>query len=97
MEILLQQIQPQTLLIVAVVVVLILMITSLLSEFKKKGKSELVVKELLECINCKYSIESEYEPGDFVSMVKGKCPQCNKGVLKVKAIYSVEKTFHENI
>ncbi|ABN69994.1 hypothetical protein Smar_0894 [Staphylothermus marinus F1] len=58
---------------------------------RKPKKPEYKTIEILECTKCGYKIEKEYEPGDFIGMIKGKCPKCNSP-MKIKAIYAVEKT-----
>ncbi|MEM0355530.1 MAG: hypothetical protein QXO78_02125 [Desulfurococcaceae archaeon] len=85
-----QQIDNNT--IIMIILFAILLIITVISEFRKRSRLvEYVTRELVECSICKYSYEEEYEPGDFISMIKGTCPKCGKGVLKIRAIYSVEK------
>ncbi|MEM4717732.1 MAG: hypothetical protein QXE81_03105 [Desulfurococcaceae archaeon] len=49
-----------------------------------------IVRESLKCTKCGLIVEREFEPGDFIGIIKGKCPTCG-GDLKVKSIYAVEK------
>jgi hypothetical protein len=41
-------------------------------------------------------VEKEFEPGDFIGMVKGKCPKCD-GPMIVKAIYDVAKKTEKDL
>lgn len=86
-----QIIDLETIILVIVISIIILLITTY-SELKKKPKKpEYETKELLECVKCKYRLTLDFEPGDFVSMYKNKCPKCGDR-MKIKAIYNVEKT-----
>lgn len=49
-----------------------------------------ITRELLVCTKCNYRVERDAEPGDFIGLLKGKCPSCG-GDLKITGIYAVEK------
>lgn len=57
---------------------------------RRPRRSIHVVRELLVCTKCNYRVEKDFEPGDFIGLIKGKCPSCN-GELKIKGIYAIEK------
>jgi len=75
-------------LIIAFIIIVIYLIYD--SYARKPRKRVQVVRELLVCTSCKFTVEKDFEPGDFIGMIKGKCPSCGSN-LKVKAIYAVEK------
>jgi hypothetical protein len=78
-----------SLFLVAIVILLIAYL--LIDTFTKKPKKkEYVTRELLKCVKCGFSVEKEFEPGDFIGLVKDKCPKCG-GDLRVEGVYSVEK------
>jgi len=56
---------------------------------KREESTKYVTRELLMCLNCNYRVEQDFEPGDFIGLVKGRCPNCG-GLMKIKAIFSVE-------
>jgi len=56
---------------------------------KREKESMYVTREVLMCLNCKYVIEKDFEPGDFIGLIKDTCPRCG-GKMKIKGIYSVE-------
>lgn len=87
----LQIIDLQTIVLVIILTIIILLITTYTELKKKPKKPEYETKELLECIKCKYRLIQDFEPGDFISMYKNKCPKCGE-LMKIKAIYNVEKT-----
>jgi len=79
------------LLVLLIVLTAATLLAMTLMELKKRPKKpEYETRELLECVNCKYRIEAPFEPGDFITMRKGKCPKCGTQ-LKIIAIYDVEK------
>jgi len=86
----------ETLIILIVTATIMLIILTYLEFRKKPKKPEYITKELLECIKCNYRLEQDFEPGDFISMYKRKCPRCG-GLMKIKAIYAVEKSFKHHI
>ncbi|MEM0002441.1 MAG: hypothetical protein QXS24_01520 [Desulfurococcaceae archaeon] len=76
--------------ILLVLLILIMIYLVYDSYIKKPRKKTYVVRELLTCTKCKFNVERDFEPGDFIGIIKGKCPSCG-GDLKLKAIYAVEK------
>lgn len=56
---------------------------------KREESTKYVTREVLICLNCNYKVEKDFEPGDFIGLVKGKCPRCGGG-MKIKGIFSVE-------
>ncbi|MEM4481153.1 MAG: hypothetical protein QXK88_02295 [Desulfurococcaceae archaeon] len=58
---------------------------------KRPRKTAYVVRELLVCMSCNYRVERDFEPGDFIGLIKGKCPSCG-GDLKLRGIYSIERS-----
>lgn len=82
----------ETLVLVIIISVITLLVITIIELRKHPKKPEYETLELLECTHCKYRVEQLFEPGDFISMYKGKCPKCN-APLKIKAIYSIEKSF----
>jgi len=78
--------------IVMILIVIALIIYMYLeSRPKKQQREEYVTRVLLQCLNCSYRLERDFEAGDFIGLEKGKCPKCG-GSLKVIGIYSVEKS-----
>lgn len=77
---------------VILLIALIIVISYLIydSYTRRPRRSIYIVRELLECTRCKLTIERESEPGDFIGLIKGKCPSCN-GDMKIKGIYAIEK------
>ncbi len=57
---------------------------------RKPKQPEYETKELLACTKCGYTVEQDFEPGDFIGMIKGRCPKCG-APMAVRAIYEVEK------
>ncbi len=82
----------ETIVLLITISVLTLLIMTLMELRKQPKKPEYETIELLECIQCRYRLERPFEPGDFISMYKGKCPKCGSP-LRIKAIYNVEKSF----
>jgi rRNA maturation endonuclease Nob1 len=77
--------------VILLVVMLILIIYMIYDMYSRRPRRKTYhVKETLICTKCKYVVEREFEPGDFIGLIKGKCPTCG-GDLKVKAIYAIEK------
>lgn len=77
--------------IVLIGVAVVILLISLYMEMKRKPrKPEYVTRELLECTKCRYRVERDFEPGDFISMYKDNCPKCGS-LMKVIAIYRVEE------
>jgi len=81
---------PSTVIAVILAIVLALLVTMVRELRRKPRKPEYETVELLECSKCGYKVELLFEPGDFISMNKGKCPKCNTP-LRITAIYNVEK------
>ncbi len=78
--------------IYTLIITTIVMVIYLYIELRKKPqKPEYDTKTLLKCPKCGYQIEKNYELGEFIGMIKGKCPKCNTP-MKIIAIYAVEKT-----
>ena len=78
--------------IYTLIITTIVMVIYLYMELRKKlQKPEYDTKTLLKCPKCGYQIEKNYELGEFIGMVKGKCSKCNTP-MKIIAIYVVEKT-----
>lgn len=76
----------------ALLVAFILIVLYMLYDtYKRRPKKTIqMVRESLKCIKCGLVVEKEFEPGDFIGLLKGKCPTCG-GDLKIHAIYSIEK------
>ncbi len=79
-----------TLMYTTLLVAIILTAYLFMETRKKPKKPEYITKELLVCTKCGYQLETEYEPGDFIGMIKHKCPKCG-APMKIKAIYAIEK------
>jgi len=75
--------------LVLLIIIIIYMIYDLYS--RRPKRSITYTRETLVCTKCGLNVERDFEPGDFIGLVKGKCPSCG-GNLKIKAIYSIEKT-----
>lgn len=74
--------------ILAFILFLALLLYMLLSNyFKKREDTSSTTKELLVCPNCNYSVEVDFEPGDFIGLIKGQCPRCSSK-MRIKGIYS---------
>ncbi|MCC6034565.1 MAG: hypothetical protein LM567_03595 [Desulfurococcaceae archaeon] len=56
---------------------------------RREKESTYVTREALICLNCRYVIEKDFEPGDFIGLIKDTCPRCG-GKMKIKGIYGVE-------
>lgn len=77
--------------IIAIVLFLIIVLYLVYESYSRRPrKTVYVVRELLVCVKCNYRVEKDFEPGDFIGLVKGKCPQCGED-LKLKGIYAVER------
>jgi len=76
---------------IAIIVLLLVIIIYMLYEvYARKPRRTLYhVRELLVCKRCSYRLERDFEPGDFIGLIKGKCPKCG-GELKLQGIYAVE-------
>lgn len=77
---------------ILLLVAIIIMVAYLIYESyrRRPRRTPLVVRELLVCTSCSYRVERDFEPGDFIGLIKGRCPSCG-GDLKLKGIYSVER------
>jgi len=75
--------------IIVLLTVTILFIQLLLETRKKPREPKTVTRTLLKCTSCGETIETNYEPGDFIGLIKGQCKKCNSP-LRVTAIYDVE-------
>ncbi|AFK50680.1 hypothetical protein TCELL_0255 [Thermogladius calderae 1633] len=80
---------PYTLFMIVLTVLLI--VYMYLETRKRPTRTEYVTRELLVCEGCGFQVERDFEPGDFIGLVKGKCPRCGRE-LKIKGIYSVDKS-----
>ncbi|MEM1642927.1 MAG: hypothetical protein QW369_05215 [Desulfurococcaceae archaeon] len=79
-----------TLIMIAVVVMVIATIVkTLLDVYRRPKEPVIVMKTLLKCIKCDYVKEVDYQQGDFIGLLKGKCPNCSSS-LKVRGIYAIE-------
>ncbi len=74
----------------AIIAAIGLAVYFLLETSRRPKEPETETKELLKCIKCGYTIEKEYSVGDFIGLVKDKCPKCGSP-LKIIAIYDVVK------
>lgn len=75
----------------AVIISLVLVLIQLWIESRKKPlEKEYATKTLLKCIKCGYTLERDFEPGDFITMIKYKCPKCGNP-MRIEAIYAIEK------
>jgi rRNA maturation endonuclease Nob1 len=74
-----------------IILVIILIVYMFMETKRKPARIEYVTRELLVCYSCGFQVERDHEPGDFIGLVKGKCPRCG-GDLKIKGIYSVDKS-----
>ncbi len=77
-----------TLLLVLVAIALVAQLL-LESRAKKKREPKYATKTLLKCTKCGYTIETDYEPGDFVGLIKRRCPKCGEPMI-VYGIYDIE-------
>lgn len=84
-------IDADTILYTALIGAVVMAIYLYIETRRKPRKPEYKTVELLECTKCKYKVEKEHKPGDFIGMIKGKCPKCTSP-MKIIAIYAVEKT-----
>ncbi len=75
------------LLVLLVLLVLYMIYESYLK--RRKKEPTYVTREVLMCLNCKYVVEKDFEPGDFIGLIRESCPRCG-GKMKIKGIYSVE-------
>lgn len=77
---------------IALIIALILVVVFMIYDtYKRKPKKTTqIVRESLRCVKCGLVVEKDFEPGDFIGLIKGKCPTCG-GDLKIKAIYAIEK------
>lgn len=75
--------------IIVLFTVTILFIQLLLETRKKPREPKTVTRTLLKCTKCGETEETNYEPGDFIGLIKGQCRKCS-APLKVTAIYNME-------
>lgn len=76
----------------ALILLLIIILYLVYESYSRRPRRTLyAIRELLVCIKCNYRVEKDFEPGDFIGLIKGKCPKCG-GDLKLKGIYAVEKS-----
>ncbi|MCS7128333.1 MAG: hypothetical protein N3E36_04035 [Sulfolobales archaeon] len=79
-----------TLIMIAIVAMIIATIVkTLLDVYRRPKEPVTVVKTLLKCIECDYIQEVDYQQGDFIGLLKGKCPKCSSS-LRVRGIYAIE-------
>ncbi|WXG42548.1 MAG: hypothetical protein WED04_00315 [Promethearchaeati archaeon SRVP18_Atabeyarchaeia-1] len=78
---------------VALVALLLISPTRQNAQGKAKGgeTDEIKMTTSLACHDCDFSQEREFQKGDFIGKVLGKCPKCKKGELYIRAIYTVEE------
>lgn len=50
-------------------------------------KQPLVVKTVIKCMSCDYSIVRDFQQGDFVTKIVGTCPK-DGGKLYIAGIYA---------
>ncbi len=81
---------------IAVISAIILSIYFMMESMRKPKEPEYETMEILECPKCGYTVTKEFEPGDFIGMIKGKCPKCGTPLI-IKAIYEVEKKNEKNL
>lgn len=58
---------------------------------RREKREESVTRVLLQCVNCGFKLERDFEAGDYIGLERGKCPKCG-GTLKIRGIYAVEKS-----
>lgn len=75
---------------IAIVSAIVITVYFFMESIRKPGEPETETRELLVCGKCDYKVETRFEPGDFIGMIKGECPKCGSH-LKIKAIYDVVK------
>ncbi len=76
--------------LVAIILLAILLAFSILmTERKKKPEAPKRTITVIRCDNGDYETERDFQQGDFVGKVEGKCPKCG-GVLRVHSIYVEE-------
>ncbi len=79
-----------TLMIIAIITVIVAtVIKALLDVYRRPKEPVSTVKTLLKCTKCDYIEEVDYQQGDFIGLLKGKCPKCSSS-LKVRGIYVIE-------
>lgn len=77
--------------LVLLVLLLLMLIYLVYESYSKRLRKPIyAIRELLVCNKCNYRIEKDFEPGDFIGLIKGKCPRCG-GELKLRGIYAVEQ------
>ncbi|WFO75661.1 hypothetical protein J4526_01910 [Desulfurococcaceae archaeon MEX13E-LK6-19] len=82
--------QDYNFIIILILMSLIIVLLQMWIESRRRPPTkELITKTLLKCVKCGYSIERDFEPGDFVTMVKNRCPKCGE-YMRVEAIYAIE-------
>ncbi len=79
------------LIMVIILTVIILVIQLLLETRKKPREPKTITRTLLKCTSCGETIETNYEPGDFIGLIKGQCRKCG-APLKITAVYDIEIT-----
>ncbi|AWR98251.1 hypothetical protein DFR86_05690 [Acidianus sulfidivorans JP7] len=52
-------------------------------------KQPLVTKTLIKCMSCDYTLERDFQEGDFVPKIVGTCPK-DGGKLYIAGIYAVK-------
>ncbi len=79
---------PATLVLVIAVTIILVLIQVLLEMRKRPREPKTVTRTLLQCMKCGERIETNYEPGDFIGLIKGKCRKCG-GPTKIIGIYTI--------
>lgn len=52
-------------------------------------KQPLVTKTLIKCMTCDYTLERDFQEGDFIPKIVGVCPK-DGGKLYIAGIYAVK-------
>ncbi len=77
-------------LVLLITAVTIALIMQLFLEAKTRRKEpKTITKTVLKCTKCGYTMETNYEPGDFITLIKGKCPKCG-APMQVYGIFDIE-------
>lgn len=60
---------------------------------KTKGEESGEIKTItsLACHSCEFSEEREFQKGDFIGKLLGKCPKCKNEKLYIGAIYALDE------
>ena len=80
---------PTLLLIVIILGVTVILLQLYIESRRKPRELPRITRTLLKCTKCGNVLEIDYEEGDFISLVKGKCSRCG-APMKIQAIYTIE-------